>query len=145
MRLVGYDVVSGVTPKTGRAPTNSQLSALSVEDGYLRIRAAAKDGRDTDLCSSTGSIPSMGGVRKEGWRKKRQSQLSWTHNNISFQMNNKWEHFDGVHGAGQWRKEWDVLTLRIHTATLHCSCSVCGSPCTREVARTGVVGGGWRA
>ena len=73
MQLVGYDViVSGVTPKTGRAPTNSQLSPVSVEMAILRIRAASRD-RDTDLCSSTGSIPSMGGVRKEGWKEKRQS------------------------------------------------------------------------
>jgi hypothetical protein len=49
-------------------------------------------------------------------------------------MDNKWKHFDGVHGAGLRRKEGDVLTLCIHIATLHCSCSVCGSPFTREVA-----------
>jgi hypothetical protein len=37
MQSVGYDViVSGVTPKTGRAPTNSQLSAVSVEIAILR-------------------------------------------------------------------------------------------------------------
>jgi hypothetical protein len=65
MQSVGYGViVSGVTPKTGRAPTNSQLSAVSVEMAILRTRAASRD-RDTDLCSSTSSIPSMGGVRKK--------------------------------------------------------------------------------
>ena len=59
MQSVGYDIVSGVTPKTGRAPTNSQLSAVSAKMGDFMMRAAARDNRDTDLCSSTGDIPSM--------------------------------------------------------------------------------------
>lgn len=31
MQLAGYEIVSVVTSKMGRAPTNSQLSAVSVE------------------------------------------------------------------------------------------------------------------
>lgn len=48
MQSVGYDViVSGVTPKTGRAPTNSQLSPVSVEMAILRIRTASRDKTQT--------------------------------------------------------------------------------------------------
>jgi hypothetical protein len=48
MQSVGYDViVSGVTPQTGKAPTNSQLSPVSVEMAILRIRAASRDRTQT--------------------------------------------------------------------------------------------------
>lgn len=41
-----------------------------------------------------------------------------THNNITFQMDDKWKYFDRVYAIRKWRKERDVLALCIHIVKL---------------------------
>jgi hypothetical protein len=70
------------------------------------------------------------GEGKEGFQREGWSQLSLTtHNNITFEMDDKRKYFDGVNAVRKGRKKGDVLRLCIHPRNVVVCCSVCGSPC----------------
>lgn len=83
------------------------------------------------------------GERKEGFQREGWSQLSLTtHNNITFENDNKRKYFDGVNAVRirKGRKKGGILRLGIHPRNVAVSCSVCGSPC--KLGARGKMGAG---